>query len=413
MKKTSLIICACCMAIAGLTSCDDAKAPVIDNAIYLSDAIERDSYDCVNKVMKRMDFDATVKMTSRVDHPVTVTVSVNEEVIKEHNKQFGEALSILPAENYYLTDQEGNRVDGNSVQLTIPAMSTTALLPISILPVAEDDANQYALPLKITSASDDIKVLGKQNMVLYMFQKPFETNAIIINPRSLSTISLTNQEWVPESTEWTVEFHFTMDLTATDTTDGIVMGQPVFYASTRGGGEMIYIRIYKPESYFDIHAQGTFWVADFHGGNFGDRNNQGIWHHVAITCKGGMITSYFDGEQQNVNSSAKWVTPIAWGECHMGSDSHMGYIGMSELRIWSVARSKDDLKRNKYNVSPDAKGLLVSFRLNDVNNNLLKDNSSHQYHLDISDKSNNRRNQVRWCRIKTDDEFKSFVTVSM
>lgn len=398
-----------CISVAGFTSCDDAKSPVLNNAIYLIDATERDSYDCILKKMDRIDFNATVKMTSRVDHPVTITVTVDENDITEHNRKFAETLKLLPAENYYLTDSEGNKVEGNSVQLTLAPNETTALLPISILPVGEDDPNQYALPIRISGASNDIKVLGSQNCVLYMFQKPFETYGMLIEANNRVSIDMLNSE-VPENRNWTVEFHMTIDINARDKHLRANDGQVVFTASTRGGGQLLFLRLYLGESYFDTHTTGTNYIADFRGGGFNDIANQGIWHHIAYVCKDGVLTSYLDGEKQNATSLSKLMNPMIWGTAQLGGDKDFGYYCMSELRLWTVARSVDDLKRNKYNISPDAKGLFLLMHLNDVNNAFLTDSSHNGFNVDISEKTNTKNN-VRWCKIRTDDEFKSFITV--
>lgn len=406
MKRLFLYILLGGLALTNLTGCDDAESPALDNAIYIVDAVDRDTYDCITTRMGDRDFNVTVRMTNKSDVPVTVTMAVDEAALTAHNTKFDEALKLLPAENWTLHDSEGNPVSGDRVEITIPAGRTTAILPVQLKAVAEDDMEQYALPISIMNVSESIQVLDKQRTALYMFQKDFETPAVFLKP-----YSILHADWndFPATNSWTVEFHFTFDRTVGDN----IYGQVLTFFSNNGA-EGLYVRPYKDGDSMDIHLYGTFGVASFSVAEqrwWSSAEFQGRWHHFAFVCNNGVCTSYLDGVQMASSASAAWLTPVQWTGVNFSDQNHTARMGYSEYRVWSVARSIEDIKRNKYQVNPESKGLFAYWKLNEGEGDLLHDATGNGHDIDASDKSNDGFNQIYWGVARNDSSLTSLETV--
>ncbi len=406
MKRLFLYLLLGSLTLTNLTGCDDAESPALDNAIYLVDAADRDSYDCITMRMADREFNVTVRMTNKKDVPVKVTLALDEDALAAHNAKFDEALKVLPADNWALLDSDGNPLSGDRIEVTIPAGRTTAVFPVQLKAVSADDTEQYALPLSIANVSEPIQVLDKQRTALYMFQSDFETPAVFLKP-----YSVLRGEWndFPATNSWTVEFHFTFDRTVTDNIYGQVL---TFFGNV--GAEGLYVRPYKDGDSMDIHLFGTFGVASFSVAEqkwWSSAEFQGRWHHFAFVCNNGVCTSYLDGVEMASSSSAAWLTPVHWTSVTFSDQNHTARMGYSEFRVWSVARSIEDIKRNKYQVNPNSKGLFAYWKLNEGEGDLLKDATGNGHDIDASDKSDSGYNQIYWGVARNDSSLTSLETV--
>lgn len=407
MKKILLYMLFGTLVATWSTGCDDAESPVLPNAIYLVEADTRDSYDCIATRIADRQISVTLRMTHQVDHPVTVALEVDEEALAQHNAKFDEALQMLPIEKWVLINSDGTPLAGKRVEVTMPAGRTTATFPIQLSSVDSDDPNQYALTLTVKEVSDDIQLLEKQKTVLFMFQQDFETPVIFLNP-----FSTLHQEWTdfPATNAWTVEFHFTFDRTVADNIYGQVL---TFFGNE--GAEGLYVRPYKDSDGMDIHLFGTFGVASFNVSDqkwWSDAKYQGRWHHFAYVCENGVCSSYLDGQLMATSVSAGWTVPVKWISVTFSDQNHTAKMGFSEYRVWSVARTLEDINRNKYNVNPHAKGLFAYWKLNDQSDNLIVDCTGNGHDFDTSDKSKTGFNQYTWGVARNDETLTSLTTVS-
>ncbi|MEL7146796.1 MAG: LamG-like jellyroll fold domain-containing protein, partial [Bacteroidota bacterium] len=107
--------------------------------------------------------------------------------------------------------------------------------------------------------------------------------------------------------------------------------------------------------------------------------NDGEWHHVAVVFDNGQLSMYIDGEldkSENIGSATFGSGLKRYGFIGSGSEttSFNGWStpsyhfdgNMDEFRIWSVARSKDEIERD-YNrlLSNDQDGLEVYYRFDE------------------------------------------------
>lgn len=123
------------------------------------------------------------------------------------------------------------------------------------------------------------------------------------------------------------------------------------------------------------------------------------WHHVALTFKDGTATVYVDGQAQESNGSCDAtidLTKVNNGEGKY-HDFLIGQYGQSrwlngclaEVRVWSVARTAEQIAANPYYVSESSEGLLAYWKMCGTTwDEILKDYTSNGFdieHLNNSD----------------------------
>ncbi|MDR3247108.1 MAG: hypothetical protein LBT50_11850 [Prevotellaceae bacterium] len=106
------------------------------------------------------------------------------------------------------------------------------------------------------------------------------------------------------------------------------------------------------------------------------------WHHVAVTydLPSKTVIVYLNGEE--IGRKTDYASSYSNNQMNLGSKlanstGNKFYIGksyddgrhfrgdMSEVRIWNVIRTQEEIAANMYGVSPDAPGLLAYWKLNE------------------------------------------------
>lgn len=406
MKKKLLYALAALIATPVFWSCDDAQNNVLENSIYLTEAQNRDDYDCLIKPLRDNTYNVTVKMTHKLDHDVKLNLVIDRGLLTRHFEQFGEDIKLLPEDYWILYDNHGKPMAGESMMLTIPAGQTTAILPIKVKAMANPEESQYALPISIKSLSEDIHVLEKLSSQLFVFQAPFETDAIFYTAKNQQITGYLNG--LNPVHNWTIEFHFHIQRGQSQP----LYGCPLAFM----GPNEIYIRQYHQGGGMDIHILGTFGPGSYNVSKRGYPSNyyydtayQGQWNHFALVCENGNVTSYLDGQEMGKTSSPQFNVDFLETALNIGAETAEARLAFAEMRFWSVARTDKQLNRFKYDVDPNTPGLEVYYKLNDCSDTVIKDYSHNGFDIDLTELT---RKNFSWGRIKTNDDYTSFVTVS-
>ena len=117
------------------------------------------------------------------------------------------------------------------------------------------------------------------------------------------------------------------------------------------------------------------------------------WHHVALTFKDGTATVYVDGVAGESNSSC--IATINLTQANNGEGKYhdflIGQYGqsrwlngcLSEVRLWSVARTAEQIAANKYSVDPQSTGLLAYWKMCGTTwDEILKDYSGNGFDIE-------------------------------
>lgn len=121
------------------------------------------------------------------------------------------------------------------------------------------------------------------------------------------------------------------------------------------------------------------------------------WHHVALTYDKGLTTIYVDGEigEQNTFAAQKVdLTQVGEGLSHrsdfydffLGTQNQSRFLNgsMAEARLWSVARTQEQIKANARCLSTREEGLLGYWKLCGTENSvILQDYSGNGFDAQI------------------------------
>ncbi|MBT6958335.1 MAG: LamG domain-containing protein, partial [Opitutae bacterium] len=111
----------------------------------------------------------------------------------------------------------------------------------------------------------------------------------------------------------------------------------------------------------------------------------GSWHHVAMTWEmDGLFTSYLDGELVDEREAGSEPLPTISSQAYLGA-----YMGASEftsgqldeVRVWSVARTEEELVQWKdKSLADGSEGLVAYYKFDEFDGNILPDSSGNGFH---------------------------------
>lgn len=110
----------------------------------------------------------------------------------------------------------------------------------------------------------------------------------------------------------------------------------------------------------------------------------GKWYHIAMTCEGAETKVYINGDLKATfpkNGSLQGSDPFLIGRSYSGGRGIQARL--SETRVWSVARTADEIKDSMYKVDPTSTGLLAYWRMLSAEGSVVKDITGNNYDLHL------------------------------
>lgn len=108
------------------------------------------------------------------------------------------------------------------------------------------------------------------------------------------------------------------------------------------------------------------------------------WYHIACVCEGNNTKVYINGELQQEAAASGSLTgkhPFYIGKSW--DDARGIKARMAELRVWKVARTKEEIADNMYSVDPKTPGLLAYWKMDSADNKAVKDRTGNGYDLSL------------------------------
>ena len=190
-------------ALAVVTGCNDAKLSTIDNGVYIAEAAPSNTFGQQIEAQLVDEGDViktlTVRLVRAINQDVTVTLDIDQQLIDEYNQQHEATYELLP-EEFRSFDRTVTipappkwcSLGGSPV--TIPAGEVSApVINLTIKPFTTPNNEAYAIPVRITSVTGPIGLVGNANHILYLLTSPNKQKAVVLKSANKTSLNFKNE----------------------------------------------------------------------------------------------------------------------------------------------------------------------------------------------------------------------------
>lgn len=352
-NKLKLAILA--LAVGSLTTACQSEYDIIENGVYLTDA--------QSAQIKRVTIDdtgASTRLSSRLGAPakgdVTVSYGFDAAALQAYNAKNGVDYQLLP-EKYYSFSETQATIKAGEIS------STPVDLIIKPFDDGVDATKKYAIPVSIVSASGADVLQASSSLMILIDQVVVTTVPYL----GANRIEVTPEKPIEGLSAWTLEWNLCKDeFNRNNATQWHIEGLD--------GSPVIYTR------FGDVTCDPNQFQAKVGAGKPQSitRFSAKKWYHLAFTYDGTNLRLYVDGKLDFTYPHATPGEVFTFSRVVFGNAKGQAYNGkVSELRVWSVARSQAEIENNMYVVSPDTPGLEVYWKCNEGSGTVIKDYSNH------------------------------------
>ena len=330
-------------AIALLThACNnESESDLLEPKVYFENKTQMLSIEG-----ETMNVELSARLTTMSDSPVEVTYAIaDKSVVDEYNAKYGTSYEMFDASHASLSSTSSTIASGD-------IYSEIISVELSNLSTVEE-GKSFILPVKVQSNS--VPTLPGTDMVFFFISKPVK----------ITTVAKFNSNYIkvpfPAGTYFNSFTYEALVYISRFGSNNTIMGTEgimILRIGDAGGGV-------TPKDIIEVAGQQTYKVSD--------PVQTGKWYHIALTYDqpSGKSAIYVNGSKW---AETGWAIPgfdpnadvgfnigkipgFQWGERPL-----YGY--MSEVRVWSVARTETQLKQNMLTVDPKSPGLELYFKLN-------------------------------------------------
>lgn len=376
MKKQSIFVMVSALAALLWVGCDETKyenRSPFDNGAYIDVA---ETTIAASVVFKKTITDLARQFKAKISYPaaqpIEVSFVVDPALVGYYNARFSTSYEVLDAAHYTLPEP----------RVTIPAgesVSNTVDIRFVKLDQLEIDAT-YLVPLTINTVSGGMNTLDGSKTIYYVVKR----SSAITTAANLTDNYFSVPGFDTEQTGGVVDAMPAVTYEALIYVQDFAYGGPLnlttAYISTIMGCEQhLLLRI--GDSDFPIQQlqmQGP--IGKFPEADKSKLLQQNTWYHVAMTwdIAAQTLIFYVNGKEQSRSESygASEITSIS-----LKNSKHGFFIGrsfndnarqlcgnISEVRVWSVARTQQELWDAMYDVDPKSPGLAAYWKFDEVGN---------------------------------------------
>lgn len=397
MKEMKNILLALLAVLAAATGCktedyDDGTTPV-SNTVYIGAAeTTPDAPVTFKRTVQTLDREFTVKLVSPLSEDMEVGFRIDAEAVSAYNRRHGTSYGLLESIHYNLAQQsvgiEAGKVESAPVTIRFQGLDQLEM------------NETYLLPVSLTSASNGLGLLRGSETLYYLVKR----SSAITTAANLTDCYM----WVPTFETQAGQAPI-MGLKAM--TYEVLVNVPEFLTSLSGSGTVnvtsvmgveqhCLLRIGDanyPRQQIQLQVDGTYFPAS------GSDNvipaltlDPGEWYHIAFTwdVEEEIGRIYVNGrlaysDRLPCNSEKFDIGQVTKGGTE--DEAYRFLIGysynpnrplngmVSEVRIWSVARSEEEIFRDMYEIADPASKpeLRAYWKFNEGTGNTAKDYSQY------------------------------------
>lgn len=331
-------------AAALLCGCNPTEEELLEPKVFFEESELRMEVDDQTS----LTYDLQARVSNKVDKPVTVTYEFGDALMVDaYNAKNGtayEALDVSKASfSKNLSYIFASQVYSTKVQVTVNDLSGI------------EDGKFYVLPIKITSST--LPVIEGIDVMYLVITKPVRITTVTNFTSSYIKVPIpAGRVYKSVTYEALINMSYMGSNNTIMGTEGVLILRIGDTALPDGHNDWLQIAGTK-----QYHSTNAF-VTD-------------TWYHVAFTYDqpSGLTALYINGVKA---AESTWDTPefaslgesaggffigkvagFMWGERPF-------YGSMSEVRLWSVARTENQIRQNMINVDPTSEGLDFYYKLN-------------------------------------------------
>lgn len=318
--------------------CNDSENDLLESKLYFESSTikvetEEDTYEC--EVISRL--------SSSVGNDVNVSYSAGgQDLVDQYNQKHGTTCQLLAAENY--------EMEGHSSTIKAGDLyASPCALSIKNITKGQEGVT-YVLP--ITVNSPDITMMEGETVTYIVVKKPVVINKVYdFSPNWLDVR-------LPDKFKSTTSVTYEALVYADSWNNlGTIMGNEGVLIMRTGD-------LNHPDNELQMGGNVQIQMPDV------SVWETGKWYHVAFTydAGSGIATLYLNGEKlvdKTVGAQSFDLNQhFSIGYAYDYDSSRKWYGYMSEVRLWSVARTANQLKESMMYVDPNTSGLEGYWKLN-------------------------------------------------
>lgn len=334
--------------------CQDGSAELLAPKLYFETT--DNTIEVGDDATMTLDLQSRLTNKATTDVAVTYSILTDEKFLSDYNQKYGKEYTMFTGASL------------GSETSTIPAgdiYASAVELNLSGLDTVEEGKSML-LPVKVTTSN--VPVIDGSDITYFVISKPVEITKAARFRSSFFKVPISP---LNVFTEVTYEAIVNVSSFADNNTVMGCEGVMIMRIGDAGGGTV-------PRDILQMAGGAEMTWND-------NPLSAGKWYHLAFTCNSaGEAYLYVNGECV-IQGSFKMAADLTAGGSDYGfsvgqvprfmwgNRPFNGY--MSEIRLWNVVRSANQIKENMLNVDPQTPGLVAYYKLNGD----LKDSSPNGY----------------------------------
>lgn len=320
-------------------ACNNSESDLLEPKVYF----ENREYTLSVEDDETMTFDLSSRLSTMASSQVDVSYAIADpSVVDEYNAKYGTTYEMFDASHVKLSSTTstipGGKLYADNVTLELSNLGTL------------EDGKSFVLPIRVQSSS--VSTLPGTSIAYFFLSKPVKITQVGTFRSQYISVKY------PVGTFFSSFTYETLLYVNSFSSNNTILGTEgvmIFRIGDAPGVPRDVLEAAGRQNYHTTEALKT-----------------GRWYHVALTYDqpSGRTVIYVNG--------TKWAES-AWGIAGFDPNSDVGFnIGkipgfqwgerplngfMSEIRVWSVARTVNQLNQNMLRVDPKSDGLILYYKL--------------------------------------------------